>query len=92
MAGHGIQRLVLSFSTVESIWLEKFINKDTFTVSLDQKKGNKRAYAPVYIIGDFNYTEIKWKIKTANNQCSLHLLEGYKSHRGEQLITFPTRY
>lgn len=52
--------------------------------------GNCYLPEPVYIVGDFNYNEIKWNAKTLyrNNQCSLNLLENHKSDRGEQLITF----
>lgn len=47
----------------------------------------------VYILGDFNYPEINWENLTVspNNQCSLDFLESYKTHSGEQVITFPTR-
>lgn len=48
---------------------------------------------PVYVIGDFNYPEINWQTLTVlpSDQSSLDFLNSYKSHRGRQMITFPTR-
>lgn len=48
---------------------------------------------PVYIFGDFNYPEINWNTLTVSpcDRCSLDFLDGYRSHRGEQMIRFPTR-
>lgn len=50
-------------------------------------------HTPVFIFGDFNYPEIDWTTLTVfpNNQCSLDFLNNYKTHRGEQMIYFPTR-